>query len=121
DVPANGEGESVAELFCGATMPVDTLSHFDLVLPQSADGAMSWVGAFTSEPSGALFWLDLWEHDADQRCRVVGAQQLGFELEMGDYAIPYWSGETDPVALFGPMFSAVSVQYDPEVLALAAQ
>ena len=119
--PADGEGESVAELFCATSMPVETRSHFDLVLPASAEGVMSWVGAFTAEPSGALFWLDLWEADADQRCRVVGAQSLTREPVDGQHAVPIWSTETDPVALFGSMFTSVSVHYNADVLRPAMQ
>ena len=53
---------------------------------------------------------------AEQRCRVVGAQSLSRDPVEGRHAVPIWSTEIDPLALFGPLFSSVSIHYDADVL-----
>ncbi len=115
--PTEGDGATYAELFCGVEMLDDTESHFDFVLPRGAGEAANfqWVGAYTANPDGELYWLDLWETDADQRCKLRGTQTIPFVST--STATPIWAAELDPTHLYGPEITDVQIRYDADVLA----
>lgn len=119
--PSQRNGGTSATLFCGSTLPIETGSHFDFVLPGNAmDGRdFTWVGAYTSNPEGALYWMDLWETESNKRCKYTGAQTQNFFVGDTMFARPIWSKEIDATQLYGAPISEIEIRYDAEVLAPA--
>lgn len=118
DITIDDDGAH-ASMFCATSLPASTNSHFDFVLPGDAqDGrGFSWVGAYTANPIGALYWLDLWQTDPDQRCRYQGAQEPEDQSNQFSFAYPVWSTEIEAVRLVDPDISSVEVRYNAAVLA----
>jgi hypothetical protein len=114
-------GPASVTLFCGTSLPTETGSHFDFVLPGDAmDGRdFTWIGAYTSNPDGALHWMDLWETMPNDRCLYTGSQTLEPSVKSRMFSAPLWSQETDAAQLYGSPISDVEVRYDADVLAPA--
>ena len=114
---------SHAKFFCGFRLSSQTESHFDFLLPVATDDSVEpfqWVGAYTSNPSGSLFWLDLWElNQADpiqRRCKMIGSQSHDSSADEESKARPIWASELDPTQLYSTEVLDVQVGYTASTL-----
>ncbi|HJN77441.1 MAG TPA: hypothetical protein QGF58_26185 [Myxococcota bacterium] len=120
-VPNNDNpGTSYVDFFCGLSLPIETWSHFDFVLTAGPEKTQrpEWIAAYTSNPHGEWFWLDLWQTDPDasDRCSIVGAQRHQTQKSTAGTAVPIWTTEIDPTGLYGPPITDVQIHLNADTL-----